>query len=161
MPEGLFDGLRVIDCGSYIAAPASATVLSDFGAAVIKIEPPGAGDPYRTRAQLPPGHAHPVSPFWLLDNRDKRSLALDLGGEAGQAVLRRLVTTERTQSPGALVPFENDELLTVTSRFWVEGQEKATPRHSPRVGEHSDAVLREAGYADSEIEATRAARVIG
>ena len=43
----LFEGLKVIDCGSFIAAPAAATILSDFGADVIKIEPPGAGDPYR------------------------------------------------------------------------------------------------------------------
>lgn len=49
--EPVFEGLKVIDCASYIAGPATATVLSDFGAEVIKIEPPGAGDPYRTRAQ--------------------------------------------------------------------------------------------------------------
>ena len=41
----LFEGLKVIDCGSFIAAPAAATSLSDFGADVVKIEPPGAGDP--------------------------------------------------------------------------------------------------------------------
>ncbi|HXW28021.1 MAG TPA: CoA transferase, partial [Xanthobacteraceae bacterium] len=39
----LFEGLKVIDCASFIAAPAAATMLSDFGATVIKIEPPGAG----------------------------------------------------------------------------------------------------------------------
>ncbi|MFX6010949.1 CoA transferase, partial [Acinetobacter baumannii] len=42
---GIFEGLKVIDCASFIAAPSSATALSDFGADVIKIEPPGAGDP--------------------------------------------------------------------------------------------------------------------
>ena len=51
----LFEGLKVIDCGSFIAAPAAATILSDFGADVIKIEPPGAGDPYRHLTKLP-GH---------------------------------------------------------------------------------------------------------
>src|SRR6266571_1489053 len=48
--ERIFDGLKVIDCASFIAGPAAATVMSDFGADVVKIEPPGAGDPYRRRA---------------------------------------------------------------------------------------------------------------
>jgi len=51
--EGIFHGLKVLDCASFIAAPAAATVLSDFGADVIKIEPPGAGDPYRNLPNLP------------------------------------------------------------------------------------------------------------
>ncbi|HEY8288964.1 MAG TPA: CoA transferase, partial [Acetobacteraceae bacterium] len=42
MTESLFSGLKVIDCASWIAGPAAATILSDFGADVIKIEPPGA-----------------------------------------------------------------------------------------------------------------------
>ncbi len=91
MAGRVFDGLKVIDCASYIAGPAAATVMSDFGAEVIKIEPPGAGDPYRTRAQSPRGYVHPVNPNWVLDARNKRSLALNLATEAGQAVLRRLI----------------------------------------------------------------------
>ena len=47
MTESLFTGLRVIDCASWIAGPCAATMLSDFGADVIKVEPPGAGDPWR------------------------------------------------------------------------------------------------------------------
>jgi crotonobetainyl-CoA:carnitine CoA-transferase CaiB-like acyl-CoA transferase len=71
----LFEGLKVIDCGSFIAAPAAATILSDFGADVIKIEPPGAGDPYRHLTKLP---GHPKSDqnyAWMLGSRNKRSLA--------------------------------------------------------------------------------------
>jgi len=49
MAEGLFAGLKVIDCASFIAAPAAATIFSDFGADVIKIEPPGEGDLYPLR----------------------------------------------------------------------------------------------------------------
>ncbi len=45
MTESLFTGLKVIDCASWIAGPAAATIMSDFGADVIKIEPPGVGDP--------------------------------------------------------------------------------------------------------------------
>ena len=53
MEKGIFEGLKVLDCASFIAAPAAATVMSDFGADVIKIEPPGSGDPYRNLPNLP------------------------------------------------------------------------------------------------------------
>src|SRR5258708_35669964 len=53
MEDGIFDGLKVLDCASFIAAPAAATVLSDFGAEVIKIEPPGSGDPSRNLPNFP------------------------------------------------------------------------------------------------------------
>src|SRR5258706_3935354 len=91
MADGIFEGLKVLDCASFIAAPAAATVLSDFGAKVIKIEPPGSGDPYRNLPNLP---GYPVSQHnfaWLLESRNKRSLALDLSKPEGQAVLYRLV----------------------------------------------------------------------
>jgi formyl-CoA transferase len=90
MANGIFDGLKVLDCASFIAAPAAATVLSDFGADVIKIEPPGSGDPYRNLPSLP---GYPVSPHnyaWMLESRNKKSLALDLGKPEGREVLRRL-----------------------------------------------------------------------
>ncbi|HEV8679442.1 MAG TPA: CoA transferase [Stellaceae bacterium] len=89
MTERIFDGLKVIDCASFIAGPAAATVMSDFGADVIKIEPPGMGDPYRRRAIPVPGK--PLNPGFILDARNKKSLALDLRAEAGRAVLYRLV----------------------------------------------------------------------
>ena len=87
MSELVFDGLKVIDCASFIAGPAAATVMSDFGAEVIKIEPPGAGDPYRRRAQPPIGPGLAGNPGFVLDGRNKRSLALDLRQPAGQEVL--------------------------------------------------------------------------
>ncbi len=45
--ENIFSGLKVVDLASFIAGPGAATVLSDFGAEVIKVEPPGIGDPHR------------------------------------------------------------------------------------------------------------------
>jgi crotonobetainyl-CoA:carnitine CoA-transferase CaiB-like acyl-CoA transferase len=90
MDKGIFEGLKVVDCASFIAAPAAATVLSDFGADVIKIEPPGSGDPYRNLPNLP---GYPVSEHnyaWLLEARNRKSLALDLAKPEGQAVLHRL-----------------------------------------------------------------------
>jgi crotonobetainyl-CoA:carnitine CoA-transferase CaiB-like acyl-CoA transferase len=91
MEKGIFDDLKVLDCASFIAAPAAGTVLSDFGADVIKIEPPGLGDPYRNLPNLPgyPTSQHNYS--WMLEARNKRSLALDLSRPEGQEVLRRLV----------------------------------------------------------------------
>src|SRR5919204_3540049 len=91
MGERVFDGLKVIDCASFIAGPAAATVMSDFGAAVIKIEPPGAGDAYRRRATPPAGPGLAGNPGFVLDGRNKKSLALDLRLAAGRAVLQRLV----------------------------------------------------------------------
>jgi crotonobetainyl-CoA:carnitine CoA-transferase CaiB-like acyl-CoA transferase len=91
MDERVFAGLKVIDCASYIAGPAAATVMSDFGAEVVKIEPPGRGDPYRRRAVPAVGPAPALNPGFALDARNKESLALDLSAEAGRAVLYRLV----------------------------------------------------------------------
>ena len=93
MAELVFDGLKVIDCASFIAGPAAATVMSDFGAEVIKIEPPEMGDPYRRRATPPTGPGLATNPGFVLDGRNKKSLALDLRIPAAQAVLRRLVAT--------------------------------------------------------------------
>jgi crotonobetainyl-CoA:carnitine CoA-transferase CaiB-like acyl-CoA transferase len=51
--RGLLSGIRVIDCGTYVAGPAPASVMSDFGAEVIKIERPGGGDLWRIYSKLP------------------------------------------------------------------------------------------------------------
>ena len=83
MSPYLLDGLRVIDTASFIAGPVATTMLADFGAAVIKIEPP-AGDPYRHRTG---GPGIPESPFnyrWIVDNRTKRALSLDLRRPEGR-----------------------------------------------------------------------------
>jgi formyl-CoA transferase len=86
----MFSDLKVIDCASWIAGPAAATMLSDFGADVIKIEPPGAGDPWRASQPIP---GKTVDYYWQLTSRNKRSLALDLKLPEGQAVLHRLVAS--------------------------------------------------------------------
>src|SRR6201989_596347 len=89
--KGIFHGLKVLDCASFIAAPAAATVLSDFGADVIKIEPPVTGDPYRNLPNLPgyPKSEHNYA--WHLESGNKRSIALDLAKPEAQAVLQKLV----------------------------------------------------------------------
>jgi crotonobetainyl-CoA:carnitine CoA-transferase CaiB-like acyl-CoA transferase len=90
MPAGLFSDLLVIDCASFIAGPAAATVLSDYGARVIKIEPPVIGDAYRNLFRLR-GTPDDVDYFWALDSRNKESLALDLRRPEALAVLQTLV----------------------------------------------------------------------
>jgi crotonobetainyl-CoA:carnitine CoA-transferase CaiB-like acyl-CoA transferase len=90
MTESLFSGLKVIDCASWIAGPAAATIMSDYGADVIKIEPPGVGDPWRASTPIP---GKKVDYYWQLTSRNKRSLALDLKLPEGQAVLHRLVAS--------------------------------------------------------------------
>jgi len=88
----LLQGLHVLDVASFIAAPAATTVLSDFGADVIKIEPPGIGDTYRYFSSLPPNPAIPgVNYTWQLTNRNKRSLALNLKSPGARPVMERLV----------------------------------------------------------------------
>ncbi len=84
----LLDGIRVIDAANFIAGPVSTTVMADFGAEVIKVEPP-SGDVYRVR-----GAGYPSSAYnfpWIVDNRTKRSVAIDLRTPDGQALLHRLV----------------------------------------------------------------------
>src|SRR5690348_3832603 len=90
MSAGLFSDLLVVDCASFIAGPAAATVLSDFGARVIKIEPPVIGDAYRNLFRLR-GTPDDVDYFWALDSRNKESLALDLRRPEAMAVLHTLV----------------------------------------------------------------------
>jgi crotonobetainyl-CoA:carnitine CoA-transferase CaiB-like acyl-CoA transferase len=92
-PVSILSGLKVIDCGTFVFGPAATTVLSDFGADVIKVEPPGIGDPYRFLHKMAPlpdcEHAY----GWMLTNRNKRGIVLNLKDEAGQGVLRRLVSS--------------------------------------------------------------------
>ena len=87
----VLQGIRVLDVGSWIAAPAAATIMSDFGASVIKVEPPGRGDPYRALARRPGMPQSEVDYCWLLDARNKRSLALDLSVPEAREVLYALV----------------------------------------------------------------------
>jgi crotonobetainyl-CoA:carnitine CoA-transferase CaiB-like acyl-CoA transferase len=91
--RGLLSGIRVIDCGTYVAGPASATVMSDFGAEVIKIERPGGGDLWRIYSKLPGVARSELDWCWVLTSRNKKSVALDLGRPEGREALIRLVRT--------------------------------------------------------------------
>ena len=84
--QHLLEDVTVIDAATYLAGPGASTILADFGANVIKIEPPG-GDGYRALVG-----AYPVPYHWLLTSRNKRSLALDLNKDAGRELMHQMVT---------------------------------------------------------------------
>ncbi|MET7726041.1 CaiB/BaiF CoA transferase family protein [Streptomyces mirabilis] len=88
----LLEGLHVVDLASFIAGPAAATVLGDFGADVVKVEPPHMGDAYRSLSRIPPNpQVEGVNYPWQLDNRNKRSIALNLKSPSARPVLESLV----------------------------------------------------------------------
>ena len=80
-------GLRVVEMGQLIAGPFAAKTLGDFGADVIKIEAPGSGDPLRNWRKVLDG----TSVWWQVQSRNKRSIAIDLRDEEGQALARQLI----------------------------------------------------------------------
>ncbi|MEZ5378471.1 MAG: CoA transferase [Acidimicrobiales bacterium] len=87
----LFEGLKVLDVGTVIAGPVSTTMLADFGADVIKVEPPGAGDLLRHIGLATTMPDHEVNYLWHLDARNKRSIQLDLKRPEAIEVLWRLI----------------------------------------------------------------------
>jgi crotonobetainyl-CoA:carnitine CoA-transferase CaiB-like acyl-CoA transferase len=88
--DNIFSGLKVVDFASFIAGPSAAVILSDFGADVIKVEPP-SGDFWRHGHQIPPQpQSKDAYPFQLA-NRNKRGITLDLKSPSAQQVLEKLV----------------------------------------------------------------------
>ncbi|OWV27916.1 CaiB/BaiF CoA transferase family protein [Halomonas campaniensis] len=79
-------GLKVLELGQLIAGPFATKLLGEFGADVIKIEPPGTGDPLRKWRMIEDG----TSLWWHVQTRNKRSVALDLRSEEGQDLVRKL-----------------------------------------------------------------------
>jgi formyl-CoA transferase len=84
---GPLTGVKVIELGQLIAGPFAAKTLSDFGAEVIKIEPPKGGDPLRSWRLLKDG----TSVWWQVQSRNKKSVALDLKDSQAQDIIRQLV----------------------------------------------------------------------
>jgi crotonobetainyl-CoA:carnitine CoA-transferase CaiB-like acyl-CoA transferase len=87
----MLDGLRVVELAAWVAGPSAAGVLADWGADVIKVEPPG-GDPQRRVFQAI-GVSVAVAPPFELDNRGKRSVVLDLRSDEGREAMERLLDT--------------------------------------------------------------------
>ncbi len=85
------EGIRVVELGVWVAGPGAGGILADWGADVVKIEPP-EGDPCRTFLNVLGGDL-PSNPVFELDNRGKRAIALDLSSERGVALAQELVAT--------------------------------------------------------------------
>src|SRR5437588_4553520 len=90
MNDNIFSGLKVVDFASFIAGPSAAVILSDFGAEVIKVEPP-SGDMWRIGHKIPPQPAAKDAYPFHLANRNKGGMTLDLKSTSAQQVLERLV----------------------------------------------------------------------
>jgi formyl-CoA transferase len=87
--DNIFSGLKVVDLASFIAGPGAAVILSDFGADVIKVEPP-TGDTWRIAYKIAPQPSSEDNYPWHLNNRNKRGLALDLKSSEAADILQRL-----------------------------------------------------------------------
>ena len=87
---GPLEGIRVVEIGFWVAGPSAAAILCDWGADVIKIEPPN-GDPLRGWVASMTGWAIPSNSPFELDNRGKRSIALNLESEEGRTIARALI----------------------------------------------------------------------
>ena len=87
LAPGALDGLKVVEMGQLIAGPFAGKTLGEFGADVIKIEPPGSGDPLRNWRLIQDG----TSVWWQVQSRNKRSIALDLRSAEGQDIARKLI----------------------------------------------------------------------
>jgi len=87
---GPLSGIKVVEMGVWVAAPAAGGILADWGADVIKIEPPGLGDPARSFSKMY-GADLPFNPPFEMDNRNKRSIVVDARTEAGLEVVHALL----------------------------------------------------------------------
>ena len=132
--DNIFSGLKVVDFSSFVAAPGAAVILSDFGADVIKVEPP-SGDTWRIGNHIPPQPMAKDPYQFHLTNRNKRGMALDLKSPGAQPILEKLVkwadvfivntphparkTTEaRIRGRRAVEPASD---LCGSHRFWRQG----------------------------------------
>jgi crotonobetainyl-CoA:carnitine CoA-transferase CaiB-like acyl-CoA transferase len=137
-PPGPLAGVRVLEVGQYVAGPMAAMMLADLGADVVKVEPPGKGDAFRTYGLRYEGYAA----FWLNVNRGKRSVALDLkdpgDAERCRELARRADVILLTSRPGVLddVGLDDDTLASLNPslvRVYVTGYGSTGPRASEPV----------------------------
>lgn len=173
MEKRLLEDLLVIDCASFIAGLAAATIMSDFGARVIKIEPPVIGDSYRQLMNVPGMPTADHDYFWTLDNRNKESLALDLKHpgardwsewkplfqQAGITFGPIAQPSDHLECPqvaanGFLPEIEDaGGLRTVDSPIRVAGEVKRRSGKAPAIGEHTRGILSGIGMDEAAIDA--------
>jgi formyl-CoA transferase/succinyl-CoA--D-citramalate CoA-transferase len=154
---GPLAGLRVLELGSFIAGPFAGQLLGDLGADVVKIEPPGAGDPMRAWGVTIDG----ASLWWPAIARNKRSVAIDLRTERGRALARDLAThvdvVVENFKPGTLARWGMDHSALAAANpgvvlVHVSGFGQTGPRaHEPgfgAIGEAMGGIRHTTGDAD-------------
>lgn len=139
---GPMEGVRVIELGVWVAGPAAGGILADWGADVVKIEPPGIGDPSRLFASML-GSDLPFNPPFEMDNRSKRSFVLDLATKEGRDLGLELIdsadvfVTNVRQAGLERIGFGPSQLLQRNPRliygaitgFGLEGPDKNEPAY--------------------------------
>lgn len=155
--ESLFSGVRVLELGHVIAAPFAANLLGDFGAEVIKVEDPGAGDMMRKMGFAKEGQYL----WWRVAARNKKSVTLDLRSQEGQGILRRLASRVdviiENFRPGTLEKWgigwrdlsaENPRLIMLRiSGYGQEGPERAKAGFG-KAGEAMSGAVYISGFPD-------------
>ncbi len=156
---GPLEGVRVLDLGTRIAAPFCAGVMGEMGAEVVKVEQPGTGDFMREIGPfLETDEGAGYSLFWAVEGRGRKSVTLDLRGEQGQEVFRRLAATAdvvvENFRPGTLEqwhigPGDLDPRLVIVriSAFGQDGPYAARPGLD-RMGVGYGGLLQLTGYPD-------------
>ncbi len=138
---GPLEGIRVVEVGVWVAGPAAAAILADWGADVVKIEPP-EGDPARTFQRMLGGDM-PTNPPFELDNRNKRSVVVDLATDEGRDVATRLIdhadvfVTNIRRAALARIGLDDERLLArnprlvyaLISGFGTEGPDADQPAY--------------------------------
>jgi crotonobetainyl-CoA:carnitine CoA-transferase CaiB-like acyl-CoA transferase len=119
----MFQGVKIVEVAQYVFVPAAGSILADYGAEVIKVEPPGRGDAYRSMVVSANQLERPVNIIFELNNRGKRSLAVDLKKKEGLEILHKLVA----QADVFLTNFRPDALERL--KLGVED----IRRHNPRI----------------------------
>jgi len=87
----LLEGIKVVEAATMVFVPCAAAVMADYGADVVKVEAPGVGDIHRYGHQLPGMPVSEIPYCFHVDNRNKKSIVLNLKEEAGREILRKLI----------------------------------------------------------------------
>ena len=167
--SGPLTGIRVLELGSFIAGPFAGQLLGDYGAEIIKVEPPSVGDPMRRWGHGDPdGHSY----WWPAIARNKKSIAIDLRTSEGRTVVRRLAKASdvvlENFTPGRLADWQlgYDELagdnpglvMTHVSGFGQTGP-RATDPGFGSIGEAMGGIRHTTGWPDRQ--STRAGISLG
>jgi len=159
--SGPLMGVRVLDIGTLIAGPFAASIMADFGAEVIKVEQPGAGDPLRHGDRGRGEGANGLGLHWLVGARNKCSITLNLRAPEGQQLLLRLVrvadvlienftpgTLERWNLGPARLRAENPRLIVLrVSGFGQTGPYSRRPGYD-RIALGYSGMMYPTGYPD-------------